>query len=97
MRRETVIEDNSRSVTKDYKQAPTARTKESSPALQVADFAAYEIMKAYGFIEDPELMTHFFRTTLGMLSVMMPYHKWGQQSDTAIRAWMNYRGIPKRQ
>ena len=36
-------------------------------------------MKAYGFIEDPEMITHFL-TTLGILSVMMPYHKWAQQS-----------------
>jgi len=83
-------------VLEDYKQAPVARAKEQAMALQVADFAAYEIRKVYMSVdEESDDLTSRFRTTLGMLVVNIP-HKWGNMTEVGIRTIMNVRGIPKR-
>jgi hypothetical protein len=80
----------------DYEQAPLTRTKEQATPLQVADFAAYEIRKAYvGLDEGSDELFKHFRTSLGMLVVNVP-HKWGHYAEEAIRTLMNVRGVPKR-
>ncbi len=77
----------------DYKQAPIPRTKQQATPLQLADFAAYEIRKAYQVAEDAEIIR--FRNSLGLLVVNIP-HRWGQITELGIRMLMNMRGIARR-
>jgi hypothetical protein len=63
--------------------------------LQIGDFAAYELGKFFGLIDDKsEKLFLRFRTSFGLLGVVG--HKWGKLEERNIRAELNLRGIPKR-
>jgi hypothetical protein len=62
--------------------------------LQVGDFAAYELGKFFGLIDDASELFVRFRTSFGLLGVVG--HKWGYLEADKIRAELNNRDIPKR-
>lgn len=64
--------------------------------LQVGDFAAYELQKAYSILDaaNADLFDRF-RTSFLLLGSIP--HKWGELPEVAIRTELNLRGIPKRQ
>ncbi len=80
-------------VREDYKQSPIPCAKEQATPLQFADFAAYEIRRAYLTAKNDELIR--FRSTLGLLTLNIP-HKWGEQNETGIRMLMKMRGVHTR-
>jgi Protein of unknown function (DUF3800) len=79
----------------DYKQEPIARAKEAASPLQVADFAAYEVGKAYRTIEQKDELFTDFRNSLGLLSVNIPHH-WGRLTEVGIRSLLNLRSVRRR-
>jgi hypothetical protein len=70
-------------------------TKLTRP-LQVADYAAYEVRKAYvGLDEEEEELFEGFRKSFLLLSRVPA--KWGNLTDEQIRSGANILGVPKRQ
>ena len=83
-------------LTKEYfGKEPFFRTKLQATPLHLADFAAYEIRKAYGALdEESEELFGRFRTSFSLLSDIT--HRWGNLGEVAIRTGLNIRGVAKR-
>jgi len=86
---------------KNFGHRPIPRKKQESDPdkiarpLQVSDFAAYEVRKAYiGFDEESEALFQKFRNSFLLLSKMPA--TWGNIDEEHIRVGANILGIPKR-
>ena len=78
----------------DTGQAPIPEPKRTNP-LQVADFAAYEVRKAYLGL-DSELSKVFEGFRKSFLAIGQGNQVWGELEEHAIRVEMNLHQIPKR-
>jgi hypothetical protein len=78
------------------KRQATAKLEELVTPLQVADFAAYEIGKAYGIL-NPDFGKPFerFRQSLFLLS-RVGDRRWGELTELGIRTMLNVKGVSKR-
>jgi hypothetical protein len=78
------------------KRDPGAKIDELLTPLQVGDFVAYEIGKAYG-VFDPtvEALFESIRKPLLFLG-QVGAHRWGHYDETAIRTICNIKEFPKR-
>ncbi len=74
---------------------PEPKTSERARPIQVADFAAYEVRKAFvGLDEESDKLFQSFRKSFLAIGEMP--HTWGDLKDESIRTELNLRGIPKR-
>ena len=82
--------------TKEYfGKEPFFKTKAQATPLHLADFAAYEIRKAYGVLdEESEKLFERFRTSFSLLGNITC--RWGNLGEVAIRTGLNIRGVSKR-
>ncbi len=83
--------------TKEYfGKEPFFRTKMQATPLHLADFAAYEIRKAYGVLdEESEKLFERFRTSFSLLAEIT--RRWGNLGEVAIRTGLNLRGVSRRE
>jgi hypothetical protein len=74
---------------------PIFRDKLKFPPLQAADYAAYEVYKAYKQIrlETDELFKKF-RESFGLLRNI--HHEWGEFNEQSLRVFCRLQRIPRR-
>ncbi len=82
-------------IKEDYGHEPLLRKKTQATPLQLADFAAYEVRKAYvGLDAENAKLFERFRASFSLIGTIQS--KWGTLGATAIRTEMNLRGVTRR-